>query len=407
MNRTSSANGQVLPVLLAVVALAIVALLLTQRVNRTISQETRLVNAADAAAYSAAVWSARRLNLMAYTNRAMLANHIAVGHLVAYISWLRYVDNSAHRIARYTAYLPYVGAATRLASQTARTALMASEKMSWGYINGVDALHRLMQLAQFDAQRELQSASLNRVMQAVVEVYDEDFRVNNNSDIRQLPQPYATGVQALLASQQVAALTRLQTARPGRDGGYFTGLLSQTINHNNNLRRWLKGQESASWPRYGSGGRAWQRSIFKLIRFRKQGATNRAPLADAGGWRSVDRFQVSTFSVRKWGWRGWSTLGQGSADADRLAGGYSGITRYTRLRRRGQSDYQFSVSALVSAPIPDAEAQQAIQSHLSMAEVSYRVPDDCTLGCPRDNDPATLFNPYWEAGLAPTELPSL
>ena len=111
MRRTDQQLGQVAPVILASLAIGIAAIFISHRVGRAVTQESIVVNAADAAAYSGAAWTARRLNLIAYTNRALVANHIAVGHIVAYISWLRYVDEGTERIARYGRYLPYVGAA--------------------------------------------------------------------------------------------------------------------------------------------------------------------------------------------------------------------------------------------------------------------------------------------------------
>lgn len=409
MSRISHSRGQILPVLLAVIALAVTAILLTQRVNRAVTQETRLVNAADAAAYSAATWTARRLNLIAYTNRAMIANHIAVGHLVAYISWLRYVDEGAGQLARYTSYLPYVGTATRIAQRLVRTGLITSERMSWGYINGVDALHTLMQIAQLDARRQLQMKQLNTVMQRVADQHDQAININAAEDLAKLPNPYSAGVRGLLATQSLSGFARLQTARPGRDQNYFTGLLNRTLNHDPNLSRWLRGSESGRWPLYLRGGRNWRFRIPFVIQFQKQGATNRARLPDAGGWRSRDRLQVRTFEWGKggWGWTSWRTLAKGSADADRLAGGYAGVRRYTRLRNRDVPGYRFTISALATTPVPDAKANEALQSHLSMAEVAYRIPDDCGRACPRGSEPATLFNPYWEARLIDTEIPGL
>ena len=54
----------------------------------TISNEkTRLQSTADAASYSVAVVEARQLNFMAYTNRAMIANQVAVGQAIGIMSW--------------------------------------------------------------------------------------------------------------------------------------------------------------------------------------------------------------------------------------------------------------------------------------------------------------------------------
>ncbi len=52
-------------------------------------EKIKLQNTADAAAYSAAVAEARDYNFSAYTNRAMVANQVAVAQFVGLTSWMR------------------------------------------------------------------------------------------------------------------------------------------------------------------------------------------------------------------------------------------------------------------------------------------------------------------------------
>ncbi|WP_414691735.1 hypothetical protein [Noviherbaspirillum sp.] len=58
------------------------------------SEKTKLVNTADAVAYSAGVMHARTLNYLAYTNRAMLANTVAIAQLVSLSSWHQYARST-------------------------------------------------------------------------------------------------------------------------------------------------------------------------------------------------------------------------------------------------------------------------------------------------------------------------
>lgn len=58
-------------------------------------EKTKLVNTSDAVAYSAGVMHARALNFEAYTNRAMVANTVAIAQLVSLSSWVKYTDNLA------------------------------------------------------------------------------------------------------------------------------------------------------------------------------------------------------------------------------------------------------------------------------------------------------------------------
>jgi len=57
------------------------------KAGKLTSTKMRLQNAADAAAYSAAVVEARDLNFAAYINRAMIANEVAIGQMVGLHSW--------------------------------------------------------------------------------------------------------------------------------------------------------------------------------------------------------------------------------------------------------------------------------------------------------------------------------
>lgn len=56
-------------------------------------EKTKLVNTTDAVAYSAGVMHARALNFEAYTNRAMMANTVAIAQLVSLSSWVQYASN--------------------------------------------------------------------------------------------------------------------------------------------------------------------------------------------------------------------------------------------------------------------------------------------------------------------------
>lgn len=58
-------------------------------------EKTKLVNTTDAVAYSAGVMHARALNFVAYTNRAMVANTVAIAQLVSISSWIQYTSNIA------------------------------------------------------------------------------------------------------------------------------------------------------------------------------------------------------------------------------------------------------------------------------------------------------------------------
>lgn len=90
-------RGQAL--VLAVVALLVlcIGVIVVFNTGQAVSKKVELVNAADAAAYSAAVQQARAYNLIAYMNRAEVANEVAVAQMTSWYSWtnftLRGTDN--------------------------------------------------------------------------------------------------------------------------------------------------------------------------------------------------------------------------------------------------------------------------------------------------------------------------
>ncbi len=56
------------------------------------AEKTKLVNTADAVAYSGGVMQARALNFTAYTNRALVANEVLIAQTVSLQSWARFTQ---------------------------------------------------------------------------------------------------------------------------------------------------------------------------------------------------------------------------------------------------------------------------------------------------------------------------
>jgi hypothetical protein len=81
-------RGQATLLGLVIIVLGLVSLLLLFNSGQLVREKTSLNNASDAAAYAAATVHARALNFGAYTNRALVANEIAVGQAISLQSWL-------------------------------------------------------------------------------------------------------------------------------------------------------------------------------------------------------------------------------------------------------------------------------------------------------------------------------
>ncbi len=87
--RRTRQGGQALVFGLFTSILVILALFAMYSMGGQAIEKTKLQNTADAAAYSASVAEARDYNFSAYTNRAMIANQVAVAQFVGLTSWMR------------------------------------------------------------------------------------------------------------------------------------------------------------------------------------------------------------------------------------------------------------------------------------------------------------------------------
>ncbi len=107
-------RGQALVYGLFVLISGLAALFYLFNVGQLSHEKTRLVNTADAVAYSGGLVEARTMNFAAYTNRALVANEVAIAQTVSMASWLEYMDSHGQaavsfNCATYPAYsLPAV-----------------------------------------------------------------------------------------------------------------------------------------------------------------------------------------------------------------------------------------------------------------------------------------------------------
>lgn len=106
-------RGQALVVMLALLAGMIGSLVLVVNAGQLVNDKIRLTNAADAAAYSAALWEARSLNYQAYLNRAIVANEVAIAQLVSLRSWSKYLGTLTGNASKVAQFIPPLAAPMR------------------------------------------------------------------------------------------------------------------------------------------------------------------------------------------------------------------------------------------------------------------------------------------------------
>lgn len=91
-------KGQALIYGLFVLTGGLAALFFMFNTGQLVEEKTKLVNTADAVAYSAGVLHARALNFDAYTNRALMANEVMIAQAVSIASWAKYIDKHAQNV---------------------------------------------------------------------------------------------------------------------------------------------------------------------------------------------------------------------------------------------------------------------------------------------------------------------
>ncbi len=113
-------RGQALIYGLFVLGAGLVALFFLFNTGQLSAEKSKLVNTADAVAYSAGVMHARALNFDAYTNRALIANEVLIAQAVSIAAWTRHVATHAENVPVLGCYSQYaVPIALRLVEYTA------------------------------------------------------------------------------------------------------------------------------------------------------------------------------------------------------------------------------------------------------------------------------------------------
>jgi Putative Flp pilus-assembly TadE/G-like len=98
LKRKHRQRGQALIYGIFVMVGGLAALFFLFNTGQLTREKTKLVNTADAVAYSAGVLHARTLNFDAYTNRALVANEVIVAQMVSLSSWAQFTATDAHNL---------------------------------------------------------------------------------------------------------------------------------------------------------------------------------------------------------------------------------------------------------------------------------------------------------------------
>jgi hypothetical protein len=100
-------QGQALIYGIFVLMGGLAALMFLFNTGQLTAEKTKLVNTADAVAYSAGILHARALNFDAYTNRAMMANEVMIAQAVSIASWSAHVVKHTQNVPPLSCYTYY------------------------------------------------------------------------------------------------------------------------------------------------------------------------------------------------------------------------------------------------------------------------------------------------------------
>jgi len=93
-------QGQALVLAMVCMVVFVVGVLVLFNTGQVVNKKVQLNNTADAAAYSAAVQQARAYNLIAYLNRAQVANEVATAQIVSIHSWMNFAISGTDHFAK-------------------------------------------------------------------------------------------------------------------------------------------------------------------------------------------------------------------------------------------------------------------------------------------------------------------
>ena len=168
-------RGQALLLALMLLFAGTLGLYLMFSAGQVLATRQRLNNAADAAAYSAAVWRARVMNYQAYANRAIVAQEVAVAQAVTLVSWARYFQAFAGTASALSAAYPPVATVLAVSRELAADASELAQMAAGEEIVARAAHARLLAAGQELMQLAVGTFAAGAVANEVARANDPRF----------------------------------------------------------------------------------------------------------------------------------------------------------------------------------------------------------------------------------------
>ncbi len=260
-------------VMLLVLCVGVIVLFDT---GQTVNKKVELVNAADAAAYSVAVQQARALNFAAYSNRARVANEVAIAQVIGLYSWMNQFHTTTivlEKVMSALAKIPYVGPIFQALS-TVFQAIGRGLKVARNTFRGVGQLMVTTLDTLNGALATASSAVLNWVAGA------DGILVARNIVSRNSPDAALSAVGAGVLGSQLYSANQsfLQSYRiPRSRGGGGSALDRQGAERFRNVV--MQSRDPFSWSRSDH-----DLNLF-LVKFNQSGGTD---MVDYDRWVAAD-----------------------------------------------------------------------------------------------------------------------
>lgn len=159
-------KGQAMVLSVMLLSVTLMVALFSFNASQLNLKSTKLQHTADNVAYSLGSIAARDLNFKAYTNRAMVANQVAVAQMVGLSSWFNMLDKSTENLATITRWIPYVGQVTsaietvmanvnRVAQQAFSLMVLAENGVLWALSSSQQIIHYAGLISTFSAAQEI------------------------------------------------------------------------------------------------------------------------------------------------------------------------------------------------------------------------------------------------------------
>lgn len=390
------------------------------------AEKTKLVNTADAVAYSAGVMHARALNFNAYTNRALIVNEATIAQMVSISSWIQYSKQHVQRVPAMMCYTYYAIPIVTATAEYIPLCFLLSYGGAAAVINAVDygfnyvgpaavAAAEVAKIRLQAAQVATFATMLVARNQVLRDVANANYKDNGAISVDTIP---LTDNWSLFEGRPFIS------RRSGNDRTRFRNVEVAAINRDDFVR-------DRSW----SSESPWPCIVLPVGRAAHTGGTS---LQGFNRWQANDS---AAFTIRKWRWRltgsGCRQIASYSLGSGSRATTNSGIQwRYTGV----PSFYDLSDQALAYRPenhdaakrdnprlqfairVTRDKGQQKTSAGQSEIKPSGRL--NLYAGNQADNkmaavstsevfferptpradgrrELASLFNPYWQVHLVP------